>query len=176
MPVSRHAFFAVIDAYMIVVAMGLQRHRRLKEVMIRRASALAVFAVLMMCTQSVTATVTINNDSGGHIGTYINRYKALRMSGDRVVVDGTCASACSMLLGVIPRNRICVTPSAVFEFHTAWDLSSTGEQVPNAAGNRILWSNYPADIRSWIEHHGGLGAQIISLSGATLARMFSTCK
>jgi hypothetical protein len=144
--------------------------------MIRRAVALVVFAALLMCTLSATAAVTINDDPGGQIGAYINRYKALRMSGERVVIDGTCASACTMLLGIIPRNRICVTPSAVFEFHTAWDLSPTGEEVANAAGNRILWSNYPADIRSWIERHGGLGSQIIALSGSALVKMFSTCK
>ena len=132
--------------------------------------------MLLMCTQSASATVTINDDPGGQIGIYINKYRALRVSGERVVVKGTCASACTMVLGIIPRNRICITPSAVFEFHTAWDLSSTGEQIVNGAGNRILWANYPADIRNWIERHGGLGPEIISLSGSALARMFSICK
>jgi hypothetical protein len=46
-----------------------------------------------------------------------------------VAIDGTCASACTLLLGVIPHNRICVTPRAVLAFHAAWDPSLTGAQT-----------------------------------------------
>ena len=53
----------------------------------------------------------ILDDSGGRIGNYLTRYEALRKSGRRVAIDGTCASACTLLLGVIPRDRICVTPA-----------------------------------------------------------------
>jgi len=45
-------------------------------------------------------------------------------NGEQVMIDGTCASACTMLLGVIPRNRICVTPRAVLAFHSAWTPTS----------------------------------------------------
>jgi hypothetical protein len=58
------------------------------------------------------------------------------------MIDGTCASACTMLLGVIPRNRICVTQRAVLAFHSAWTPTSEGEQI-SSAGNFYLWSNYP---------------------------------
>ena len=79
-----------------------------------------------------------------------------------------------MLLGVIPRNRICVTPRAVLAFHSAWTPTSEGEQI-SSAGNYYLWSNYPPAVRKWIIQHGGLQARIIYLSGAELAAMYPRC-
>ena len=145
--------------------------------MYRTSPALAAVAAFLIAgARSAVADVTISNDPGGRIGTYIHKFEALRQSGQRVIVTGTCSSACTMLLGIIPRNRICATPAAVFQFHTAWDLSPAGRQIVSAAGNRILWSKYPADIRGWISQHGGLGEEVISLSGPALARMVPACK
>src|SRR3974390_994509 len=103
----------------------------------------------MSTTVSPPASERIANDSGGRIGTYLTKYEALRKSGQRVVIDGTCASACTLLLGVIPHNRICVTPRAVLAFHAAWDPSLTGAQT-NAPGTKYLWSRYPDGVRRWI--------------------------
>jgi hypothetical protein len=137
----------------------------------------AVALSLMLITTSLSptlATVRITDDRGGQIGEYLSKYHALRENGDRVEIDGTCASACTMLLGVIPRNRICVTPRAVLAFHSAWTPTSEGEQI-SSAGNYYLWSNYPADVRKWIIQHGGLHTQIIYLSGPELAAMYPSC-
>jgi len=144
--------------------------------MSRTTPALAIAAVLMTGTRPAVADATITNDPGGRIGTYIQKFEVLRLSGQRVIVAGTCSSACTMLLGIIPRSRICATPAAVFQFHTAWDLSPAGRQVVSEAGNRVLWSKYPADIRGWISRHGGLGERVIALSGSALARMVPACR
>lgn len=119
------------------------------------------------------AAFVINNDNGGQIGSYLAKYRALRASGERVEIDGSCASACTTVLGIVPRNHICVTPRASLQFHSAWDAA--GDPRVAADGNRILWSNYPADIRAWIARHGGLNSQIITLRGAQLAAMFAPC-
>src|SRR4029077_2889722 len=97
--------------------------------------------LLMLGPAPATAAVRIANDTGGQIGPYLAKYRALRASGEHVENDGTCASACTMLLGIIPRHRICVTPSASLVFHSAWDME--GDQKVTAEGNRILWSTYP---------------------------------
>jgi hypothetical protein len=131
--------------------------------------------LLMISVMSASAAVTIYDDRGGQIGDYLAKYQALRASGERVVVDGVCASACTMVLGEVPRSRICVTPRAVFQFHTAWD-PTPGGQVVNSAGNRILWSNYPSDVRNWISRHGGLRPKIIDLRGPELTAMFPSCR
>jgi len=117
----------------------------------------------------------ILDDSGGRIGNYLNKYQALRKSGRWVAVDGICASACTLLLGVFPHDRICVTPRAVFAFHAAWDLSWTGAQT-NAPATEYLWSRYPDDVRRWITQHGGVRSKTIYLGGRELAAMFATCR
>jgi hypothetical protein len=140
-----------------------------------KARAVAVAMLLTMTVSSAFATMRISDDRGGQIGDYLAKFHALRENGDRVEIDGTCASACTMLLGVIPRNRICVTPRAVLAFHSAWTPTSEGEQI-SSAGNYYLWSNYPPAVRKWIIQHGGLHTQIIYLSGAELAAMYPRCR
>ncbi|HTV88125.1 MAG TPA: hypothetical protein VME41_03825 [Stellaceae bacterium] len=140
----------------------------------KRAAAAAVLFVAGIFPAA--ATVRIHDDRGGQIGVYLDRFHALRRSGERVAIDGVCASACTMLLGAIPERRICVTPRAVLEFHSAWNPTPAGSQVISSAGNRILWSTYPAKIRNWIVQHGGLGTRIIYLSGADLAAMYPACR
>ena len=140
-----------------------------------RVRVAAAAMLLMMNVSSASATVRISDDRGGQIGDYLNKYHALRENGEQVMIDGTCASACTMLLGVIPRNRICVTPRAVLAFHSAWTPTSEGEQI-SSAGNYYLWSNYPPAVRKWIIQHGGLHAQIIYLSGSELAAMYPACR
>ena len=140
-----------------------------------RVAAAAMLVLLTMNVASAFATVRISDDRGGQIGDYLSKYHALREAGDRVEIDGTCASACTMLLGVIPRNRICVTPRAVLAFHSAWNPTSEGEQV-SSAGNYYLWSNYPSHIRKWIIEHGGLHSRIIYLSGPELTAMYPACR
>src|SRR5580692_2319740 len=79
--------------------------------------AMSALMVLTMSAASASATVTIYDASGGQIGGYLAKYEAIRDSGEPVVIDGACASACTLLLGVVPQNRICVTSRAVLEFH-----------------------------------------------------------
>jgi hypothetical protein len=133
-----------------------------------------VIILLLLGLVSAAATVRIHDDGGGQIGPYLAKYRALRASGERVEIDGTCASACTMLLGIVPRNHICITPRAALIFHSAWDMQ--GDQAVTSDGNRILWSTYPESVRRWIRSHGGLHSQTITLSGPELAAMFPACR
>ena len=94
-----------------------------------KARAVAAAMLLTMNVSSAFATMRISDDRGGQIGDYLAKFHALRENGDRVEIDGTCASACTMLLGVIPRNRICVTPRAVLAFHSAWTPTRRTERI-----------------------------------------------
>jgi hypothetical protein len=138
-------------------------------------AVVATMLLLIMSMESAFATVRIQDDRGGRIGEYFARYQALRASGERVVIDGTCASACTMLLGAIPRSQICVTPRAALAFHSAWDPRSGGN-VASGAGNQILWANYPSNVRKWISRNGGLRSRIIYLRGPELHAMFPICR
>src|SRR5437588_2481754 len=96
----------------------------------------AVAAALAVSTAH--ATVRIKADPGGQIGPYLENLVALRSSGERVIIDGPCLSACTMVLGVIPRERICVTSRARLGFHAAWTPDGSGRPVTSAVATRLL--------------------------------------
>ena len=141
-----------------------------------KAGALAAALLLTLTAVPARSTVRIYDDPGGQIGPYLDKYQALRQSGERVQIDGLCASACTMLLGSIPSDRICVTPRAVFEFHSAWNPTEAGSQAASPEGNRLLWAHYPPRIRAWIKKHGGLGSRIIYLRWPELRTMYASCR
>ena len=89
------------------------------------------------------AVVRIANDRGGQIGRYVERYEQLRASGQTVVIDGLCASSCTILLGAIPHERICVTRNANLAFHAAWDFGAHGRPITNPGATRMLYSCTP---------------------------------
>lgn len=122
-----------------------------------------------------SATMRISEDRGGQIGQYLQTFALLRSSGERVVVDGNCLSACTLVLGVIPRERICATERARFGFHAAWMPDSEGRPVTSPMGTQALWRIYPSTVRSWINRHGGLSRKMIFLEGRALAGIVPSC-
>jgi hypothetical protein len=122
------------------------------------------------------AVVRITDDHGGNIGAYWSRYSALRASSDQVVIDGMCSSACTLVLGMVPPDRICVTKNAVLGFHAAWQRGFLGVPVTNEPATRTLMSLYPVPIRQWIARNGGLGDRMIYLSGRDLMRLYRECR
>ena len=72
---------------------------------------------LLVVVTPARADVRILASPGGEVGSYIKLFSVLRQSGQRVIVDGPCFSACTLVLSSIPRNRICVTQKAVLGFH-----------------------------------------------------------
>jgi hypothetical protein len=121
------------------------------------------------------AEVRIADDPGGRIGTYVEKYQGLSSSGETVVIDGTCVSACTMVLGAVPHDRICVTSRAILGFHAAWDAGADGREVTNRDATEMLYSMYPPQVRRWIAAHGGLKRQMIYLSGKQLMSMYRPC-
>src|SRR6187401_1115742 len=55
-------------------------------------------AVMALTISSASATMWISEDRGGQIGRYLQAYAAVRSSGENVVVDGSCLSACTLRL------------------------------------------------------------------------------
>jgi hypothetical protein len=121
------------------------------------------------------AVVRIADDRGGRIGTYVDRYQGLRSSGEYVIIDGLCASACTIVLGAIPRDKICVTSHANLGFHAAWDFGANGRAVTNPEATQMLYSMYPSPIRRWISQRGGLTPRMIFLRGRELQAMYRPC-
>lgn len=139
------------------------------------AVASVLFSILSFSVAS--AEVRIVGDPGGEVSAYLHKYQKIRASGQRVVIDGPCLSACTLLTGVIPRDRICITARAMLGFHAASYYDDASRSlVPTRAGSRLVMSLYPSTIRNWINRHGGLTPQIIQLRGRELASMYRTCR
>jgi hypothetical protein len=96
---------------------------------------MGLFAAMLLLAGAGTshAAVRIANDRGGQIGRYVERYEQLRASSQTIIIDGLCASSCTIVLGVIPHERICVTPNANLAFHAAWDFGAHGRAINNQA-------------------------------------------
>ncbi len=138
------------------------------------AAVLGTVIVVAAASPSLSA-VRITSDPGGQIGPYMAKLDALRNSGQSVIIDGSCLSACTMVLGVIPRDRLCVTPRARLGFHAAWRLEA-GRQVTSPDGTELLMSAYPQPVRDWIARRGGLSPRLIYLTGDELASMYPVCQ
>lgn len=132
-------------------------------------------ALLVSAVSSAHADMRISEDRGGQIGRYLQNFAMVRASGERVVVDGNCLSACTLVLGVVPRSRICATPRARFGFHAAWMPDEDGRPVTSRMGTQALWEVYPASVRRWIKAHGGLTRHMIFMQGNALAGIIPSC-
>lgn len=134
-------------------------------------------ATLLLASVGVShATVRIKQDRGGQIGAYVTKFQRLRSSGQSVVIDGLCASACTLVLGALPPNRICVTPRATLAFHAAFDFGMDGDITTNPEATMMMYSMYPRPVRRWIAARGGLTPQMIYLRGRQLHAMYHSCQ
>src|SRR4051794_26289286 len=133
-------------------------------------------AVLLLAgVASGHAVVRIADDRGGRIGTYVDKYQGLRTSGETVIIDGLCASACTIILGAVSHDKICVTSHATLGFHAAWDFGANGRAVTNAEATQMLYSMYPSAVRRWISQRGGLTPRMIFLRGKQLQALYKPC-
>ena len=143
----------------------------------RIAFTIALTLIVMWgWAKNAAAGVRITDDRGGNIGAYWSRYMALRDAGEEIIIDGTCSSACTLVLGIVPHDRICVTQNAVLGFHAAWRPGFLGFEIINDPATRTLWNIYPMPIRQWISRNGGLGPATIYLSGPELHSMYRQCR
>jgi hypothetical protein len=141
----------------------------------RASTALLAAAIAAANNLPASATVRITSDSGGQIGPYLEKLQSLQRSGQSVIIDGPCLSACTMVLGMIPRDRICVTSRARLGFHAAWRPDQAGRQTSDQDGTGLLMNSYPQQVRDWINRRGGLSPQLIYLSGEELTSMYPRC-
>jgi len=142
-----------------------------------RLAAVLFGAALAALTASVAqSAVRIKEDPGGQIGPYLESLVALRDSGERVIIDGPCLSACTMIVGVIPPERLCATSRARLGFHAAWHPGENGRQVTSKAATKLLMDIYPEEVRSWIARRGGLSPRMKYLAGRELTAMYQTCE
>ena len=136
--------------------------------------SLAAILLIVSMSNAVSA-VRITNDRGGQIGSYVIKYQRLASAGESVVIDGLCASACTILLSEFAHDKICVTSRATLGFHAAWNYGPNGRAFTDPETTLMLYAAYPKPVRRWIASRGGLRPQTIFLSGKPLQAMYRSC-
>jgi hypothetical protein len=142
---------------------------------LRAALLLIVLASAALTVSTAGAMIVIKADRGGLITDYAERFLSARATGEQVVIDGACLSACTLVVGMLPRDKVCATPKAVLGFHAAWLLKRNGGRVSSLLASQAMMEVYPADLRSWIARRGGLTAKMIYLQGRDLAAIVPPC-
>jgi hypothetical protein len=122
------------------------------------------------------AEVRILASPGGAVAPFLELFERVRASGERVVIDGPCLSACTLVLSMVPDERICVTRRAVLGFHAARSVDGRGRIYAEPEASRLVLQAYPSPVRGWISRRGGLTSRLLLLRGRELAAIYPTCR
>lgn len=133
----------------------------------------------MLCTlvtPPAQAEVRILASPGGQVGPFLDLFERVRDSGERVVIDGPCLSACTLVLSMVPASRICVTRRAVLGFHAARSMDKRGRMYAEPEASALVLEAYPTGVRNWIVRRGGLTSHLLLLRGRELAALYPRCR
>jgi len=143
-----------------------------------RITPLALLSLPLLAASPARADLHITRDRGGYVEEYKAKYARVRDRHERVIIDGICNSACTLVFGIVPMNKICVTPRASLGFHQAYyDKAFTfGIKVTSAEGTYELMSYYPEPVKDWIRRNGGLTIDMKKIkNGAELWKIVDPC-
>jgi hypothetical protein len=145
----------------------------------RTALTKAIFLAAILgalASPPARAEVRILASPGGQVGPFLDLFERVRESGERVVIDGPCLSACTLVLSMVPNNRICVTRRAVLGFHAARSMDRRGRMYAEPEASELVLEAYPAAVRGWIRNRGGLSSRLLLLRGRELAAIYPSCR
>ncbi len=137
---------------------------------------LLAVALWFFATMLARAEVRILASPGGQVGPFIDMFEKVRNSGERVVIDGPCLSACTLVLSMVPSDRICVTRRAVLGFHAARSMDRRGRLYAEPEASKLVLQAYPGPVRDWIVRRGGLTSRLLLLRGRELSSMYRPCR
>ena len=138
--------------------------------------AITALLIFLLSVMSARADLRIVSSPGGEVSSYLQLFASIRQSGERVIIDGPCLSACTLVLSMVPEDRICVTRRAILGFHAARRVDERGQQYAAPGETLILTATYPEPVRNWIERKGGLTDKPIFLSSRQLTAFYPRCR
>jgi len=154
-----------------------QMHNDSRDKIPMRPHILIAFTILsVFLMKPCEAAIRIENDLGGPLGNYILRYSNVGQSGERVIIDGRCYSACTTVIGLVPPKSICVTPRAKLGFHAALIRNHWGRLIVDPDATPLMFNMFPRPIRDWIAFNGGLNARMIYIGSRYLAKLYAWCR
>ena len=145
----------------------------MRTILARTALLAALLCAAMM---PVHAEIRILGSPGGQVGPFLDLFDRVRDSGEIVVIDGPCLSACTLVLSVVPNDRICVTRRAVLGFHAARSIDRRGRLSAEPEASEAVLEAYPGPVRDWIRRRGGLSSHLLLLRGRDLAAIYPRCR
>jgi hypothetical protein len=138
---------------------------------------LAVLFLSVAAAAPALGEIRILSSSGGAVDDYLSIFAQFRRTGERIVIDGPCLSACTLVLSTIPSNRICVTSRAVLGFHAPRYIDPrTGRSFLAKSATRAVTSSYPPKVQAWLKRKGGLSRTVVYLRGRELAGLYRRCR
>src|SRR4029453_19078762 len=98
----------------------------------------------------VQAEVRLLASPGGQVGPFLELFDRVNASGERVVIDGPCLSACTLVLMMVPADRSCGPPPAVLGFPAARSIDRRGRMYAEPEASREVEAANPTPVREWI--------------------------
>lgn len=147
--------------------------------MMRKAVMKSILLAGVLCALALPpaqAEVRILASPGGEVGPFLDLFQRVRASGERVVIDGPCLSACTLVLSMVPADRICVTRKAILGFHGARSVDRQGRMYAEPEASELVLEAYPSAVRDWIRRRGGLTSHLLLLRGRELAAIYPKCR
>lgn len=117
----------------------------------------------------------ITNDSGGRIGTYVDKYRRMAAAHIPIEVRGWCASACTLALGLVPKKQVCISRNASLGFHAPWDYDRRGKVVWYPDTAIVMFRKYDPFVRKLIKARGGLTSKDVTIPGSEFLGAYREC-
>ena len=107
----------------------------------------------VLATPQPVGKTVLGYEPGGFISVHDRRWRDLAAKGGAVEITGLCQSACTIILGYIPKERLCIGKEAYFNFHLA--RYATNDNIDLSATQWMI-DRYPTEVQSWINARGGI--------------------
>lgn len=140
-------------------------------------SKLVVAASLFVsATVPATATLIIKQNPGGVVMRFYEAVESYRMRGEKIIVDGACYSACTLVLALARDSLVCATPRASFHFHRPYSGPPGTPGYDDDGGLSELWmTEMPESVAEFIKSRGGLTHSWITLAGKEMQARVPMC-
>jgi len=131
---------------------------------------LASLLLLLAACASPTPdrTLRVDRDMGGFYLERITEMAEITLADQAIEIRGTCASACTLYLGM--PDRTCVHPRARLGFHGPQAYRNGRQQaVPEPFRSEVVQTiaaHYPPAFRAWfLEHAAHVSGDVVWMSG-----------